>query len=142
MKKLIIILFLLAIFLLGFKVFKVDNIIDILKTFDEGEKLGLVEVKNIVFERNENYLSGYLDIYVEKENITAFEKFLRDKKIDFIDIKEGNTRIYLKENLKNFISSDFKTIFLLELSNILLSKNFYFILLIAIIFYLLILPNI
>lgn len=142
MKKLLLILLLLTFFSFGFKEVKVDSIVDILNIFDEGEKMGLVKIENISFRRDENKINGFIDFFVEVKNLSSFENFLKDKGINFIEIKEGSQRIYLKENVKNYVSNDFKTIFLLKFSEILSSKNFYFILLIVLIFYLLILPNI
>lgn len=142
MKKFLLILFLLTFFSLGFKEFKVDSIVNILNVFDEGERLGLVKIENISFKRDENKINGFIDFIVEEKNISSFENFLKDKGINFIEIKEGFQKIYLKEFIKNYSSNDFKTIFLLKFSEIFSSKNFYFIILITIIFYLLILPNI
>lgn len=141
MKKLLLILFLLTFFSFGFKEVKVDSVIDILNIFDEGERMDLVKIENISFRRDENKINGFIDFFIEGKNLTSFENFLKDKGINFIEIKEGFQRIYLKENVKNYVSNDFKTIFLLKFSEILSSKNFYFILLIVLIFYLLILPN-
>lgn len=142
MKRLLLILFFLTFFSFGFKVINVQSIIDIIYIFNEGEKLGLVKINDIYFERKEKLITGYIVLYVEKEKIISFENFLKDKNINFIDLKEGENKIYFKENIKNLISNDFLSNFLLTFTGIFSSKNFYFTLLIFIIFYLLILPNI
>ncbi|MDI6860552.1 MAG: hypothetical protein QMD25_00860 [Caldisericia bacterium] len=142
MKKLLFILSFLILFSLAFKEINVQSIIDILNIFDEGEKLGLVKINDISFERKENIIRGYLVFSIEKDNIVPFENFLKSKNINFINLKEGENKVYLKENIKNLITNDFKTTFLSTFFEIFSSKFFYFIFLILIIFYLLILPNI
>jgi methionine synthase II (cobalamin-independent) len=141
MKRILIIIIFLSTFLIGFKEIKVKSILDFLNFMDEAQNIGLVKIKNISFERLNSSIKGYLDFYISQENLEKFKEFLKEKNIYIGEISFNENRVYLREDIKENINFDFKTTFYSNLIEILSSKNFYFILLIALIFYFLILPN-
>ncbi|MBC7194876.1 MAG: hypothetical protein H5U37_04395 [Caldisericia bacterium] len=140
MKRLLIILF-FSILLLGFKEIKVKSVIELLNAFDEAQNLEIIKIEKISFERVDSSIKGFVEFNLPGENLERFRNFLNEKNLNIGEILPSYNRIYIKEVIKENVNFDFKNTFFQKFVEIFSSKNFYFILLIALIFYLLILPN-
>ncbi len=140
MKRLLIILF-FSILLLGFNEIKVKSVIELLNAFDEAQNMGIIEIEKISFERVDSSIKGFVEFNLPKENLEKFKNFLIEKNLNIGEILPSYNKIYIKEFIKENLHFDFKNTLFQKFNEIFSSKNFYFILLIAIIFYLLILPN-
>lgn len=140
MKRVLLIIICIAVNLISFSSIKVDSIITFLNSMSEAEKNGLIKINYIFFEREDNIIKGYIDFnLIKAEELKAF---LSNSGFNNIEFNIGNNRLYVREDKRNYLDNEFKTIFISKFTEILSSKNFYFISLIILIFYLLILPYI
>lgn len=121
---------------------KVTSIINFLTTFDKAQNRNYIKIDSFEFKEEGLKIEGFIKFKIEDGKDLEFKNFLKENGININKLDSGENTIYVYEYYLTNRPSDFKTNFLFSFYKIIGSKNFYLILILTLIFYLLILPNI
>ncbi len=116
---------------------KVPSIIDFISTMNEAQSRNFIEINSFEFEEDSLKLEGYLKFKVIDDKKNEFIDFLKEKNITINNLENGENTIYLYENYIVPKPSDFKSNFLYSFYRIIGSKNFYLVIILVLISYLL-----
>ena len=123
------------------KSYRIHDIVKFIEIFEKAqEKIG-IEIINFNFERENGRISGFIDFIIPEDKEEEFNAYLKDNRVNIYPLGSGRVKIHVFESYFTPVPRDFYSAFRYSLITMLTNKNFYLLIILSIVFYTLILPN-
>lgn len=123
------------------KVYRAHDIVKFIEAFERAQKEVGIKIIGLDFERKNGKISGVIEVFLTEEERKVLNEFLKKNKININITESGRIKIYAYESYFTSVPKDFYSAFRYSLITMLTNKNFYLLIILFVVFYTLILPN-
>jgi len=123
------------------KSYRVNDIVKFIEVFEKAQEEIGIEIINFSFEREDGKISGFIDFIIPEDKKEEFSTYLKDNGINIYPLGTGRVKIHVFESYFTPVPRNFYSAFRYSLITMLTNKNFYLLIILSIVFYTLILPN-